>query len=123
MEIGEVEATVGDDGGATVSVVVTNTGERRGSEVIQAYVEPPGAAAARPVRQLAGFAKVELDPGESRTITLTVPPRAFAYWDPAQRTWTVEDGLHGLWVGRSSRDLTEWVAVHPGPRTLPTPQP
>ena len=122
FELGDVDARLDDSGGAIVEVAVTNVGPRRGSEVVQVYVEPPGAAATRPVRQLAGFTKVQLDAGESRTAVVSIPPRAFAYWDPSTSEWTVEDGLHGLWVGRSSRELDEWVAVEPGPRTLPTPQ-
>lgn len=123
VELGEATATVDDQGGATVQVAVTNVSTRAGSEVVQVYVEPPAGAVSRPVRQLAGFTKVHLDAGESATATVTVPARAFAYWDPSASTWQVDDGPHTLWVGRSSRDLTEWVAVEPGARTLATPQP
>ena len=123
MEIGDVRAACSPTGDATVEVTVTNVGDRRGSEVVQAYVEPPSGPVSRPVRQLAGFAKVTLDPSETATVTVRVPARAFAYWDPEASTWTVADGVHGLWVGRSSRDLTEWTAVEPGARTLATPQP
>lgn len=123
FEIGEVVATAATDGAVDVQVVVTNTGDRRGSEVVQVYVEAPDGPVARPPRQLAGFAKVTLDPGESTTATVRVPARALAYWDPLESVWRVADGDHTLWVGRSSRDLTEWVTVDPGARTLPTPQP
>lgn len=123
IEIGDVEASVHDDGAVTVDVVVTNVSERAGAEVIQVYVEPPTGPVSRPVRQLAGFAKVFLDPGEKANVGVRVPARAMAYWDLAASTWTVAEGIHGLWVGRSSRDLAEWVAVEPGARLLPTPQP
>lgn len=123
FEIGEVVATVAAGGDVTVEVVVTNTGERRGSEVVQVYVEAPTGPVTRPPRQLAGFAKVALDPGETTTVTVRVPARALAYWNPVESVWQVADGAHTLWIGRSSRDLTEWVSIDPGARTLPTPQP
>jgi beta-glucosidase len=123
VEMGHVSASVAGSGDVTVDVAVTNTGDRRGSEVIQVYVEPPSGPITHPVRQLAGFAKVTLEPGESTVVPVRVPVRALAHWDPVATTWQVAEGLHGLWVGRSSRDLSEWVAVEPGPRTLATPQP
>lgn len=121
--IGEVEAAAGADGCVTVSVAVTNAGTRAGSEVLQVYVEPPPGPVTRPVRQLAGFAKVHLAPGESRALTIELPARSLAYWDPLDVRWQVADGPHTIWVGRSSRDLTEWVTVEPGARALATPQP
>ncbi|MCW2671749.1 MAG: bglB [Frankiales bacterium] len=68
---------------AGVEVTVTNTGQRRGAEVVQAYVEPPRGPLFRPRRELRAFQKVWLDPGESTTVRLALGPRAFAYWDPA----------------------------------------
>lgn len=123
FELGEVTADVADDGAATVRVAVTNVTDRPGSEVVQVYVEPPTGTVSRPVRQLAGFTKVHVQPGETTEATVQIPARAFAYWDPAASTWRVDEGAHTLWVGRSSRDLTEWASVEPGPRTLATPQP
>lgn len=123
FEIGDVEATAVDTGDVTVRAMVTNVSPRTGSEVVQVYVEPPVGAVTRPVRQLAGFAKVHLDAGESTVVEIRVPARALAYWDPAACTWQVADGAHTLWVGRSSRDLTEWVSIDPGARPLATPQP
>lgn len=123
FEIGEAVATVAAGGDVTVEVMVTNTGRRRGSEVVQVYVEAPDGPVARPPRQLAGFAKVTLDPAETTTATVRVPARALAFWDPLESAWQVAEGTHTLWVGRSSRDLTEWVTIDPGARTLLTPQP
>ncbi len=122
FEIGEVQATVADDASVSVAVRVTNVGARRGFEVVQVYVDAPAGPVARP-RQLAGFAKVELDAGESAEVVVRVEARALAHWDPTVTQWRIVDGEHTLWVGRSSRDLTEWVTVDPGARTLPTPQP
>ncbi|WP_436796165.1 beta-glucosidase H [Actinospongicola halichondriae] len=123
FEIGDASASVADDGSVTVDVVVTNVSERSGSEVVQVYVEPPAGPVARPIRQLAGFTKVHLDAGESVSASIRLPARALAYWDPSASTWQVDAGTHTLWVGRSSRDLTEWVSVEPGARSLATPQP
>ena len=68
----------------TVRVEVTNTGDRRGAEVVQCYVAPPTSSrVTRPPKELKAFAKVQLDPGESTTVELTLDARAFAYWDPS----------------------------------------
>ncbi len=122
FELGDVTASVAADGAVDVTVRVTNVGSCRGSEVVQVYVEGPSGPVARP-RQLAGFAKVELDASESVQVPVRVPARALAYWDPTASCWRVDAGQHVLHVGRSSRDLTEWVTVEPGARTLATPQP
>jgi beta-glucosidase len=71
----------------TVDVDVTNTGERAGSHVVQCYVRPHGARLVRPDKELKAFAKVELEPGASTTVTLSLDRRAFAYWDPGQPDW------------------------------------
>jgi beta-glucosidase len=71
----------------TVEVAVTNTGSRRGSEVVQCYVAPRQPRLTRPPKELKAFAKVELDPGETRTVSLELSDRAFAYWDPGDPGW------------------------------------
>lgn len=68
----------------TVQVPVTNTGARKGSQVVQAYVRPHRSRLVRPDRELKAFAKVALDPGERRVVRLMLDERAFAYWDPGQ---------------------------------------
>ena len=123
FEIGEVDAAVGPDGSVEVATMVTNVGDRPGSEVVQVYVQPPASDVSRPVRQLAGFTKVHLAAGEQQVVHVELTPRSLAHWDTAARCWRVVDGPHTLWVGRSSRDLPEWVSVEPGARTLATPQP
>jgi beta-glucosidase len=67
----------------TVTVDVTNTGSRRGSDVVQVYVRPGASRLQRPRTELRGFAKVELDPGETTTVEVVLGDRAFAYWDSA----------------------------------------
>ena len=94
-------------GPATVSVEcdVTNAGDRAGAEVVQLYVEPPKASVPRPPRELKGFARVELAPGETRTVRLELTPRSFAYYAVPEHSWSVEAGTYGIAVGSSSRDL------------------
>ena len=88
-----------------VSCTVTNTGERRGKEVVQLYVSDPEAVVARPVRELKAFTKVDLEPGESRTVTLVLGSRDLSYWSVVAHDWVLEGGCFRLAVGASSRDL------------------
>lgn len=92
------------DGAVTVGVDVTNTGRRAGSDVVQVYVGAP-AAAGEPPRQLGGFQKVTLRPGQTRHVTFRLDPRAFSVWDSAAQAWSVVGGQHGIEVGDSSRNL------------------
>jgi beta-glucosidase len=98
------------DEGATVTVEVTNTGNRRGGEVVQVYVAPPPGDPARPLRHLAGFRRVDLDPAASVEVALMLERRAFAVWQHGQ--WTVPPGAYTVYVGRSSRDLQHAGTVH-----------
>jgi beta-glucosidase len=92
------------DGGVEASFKVKNTGRRDGMEIAEAYVEAP-ASADRPLRELKGFAKVSLKPGESQSVTLRFPPRAFSYWSDADHGWAVAPGAYRILVGSSSRDI------------------
>jgi beta-glucosidase len=91
-------------GHITVGVDVTNTGRRAGSDVVQAYMSFP-ASAGEPPRQLKGFAKVSLRPGQTKHVTLRLDERAFSVWDPAAQQWTTTDGKYQVSVGDSSRNL------------------
>ncbi len=82
-----------------------NTGARFGKAVAQLYVGVKGGNAIRPVRELKGFEKVALNPGESREITFTLNKRAFAYWNTEIHDWYAETGTYTIEVGASSRDL------------------
>jgi beta-glucosidase len=87
-----------------VSFEVTNTGKSAGAEVAQLYVSDPSAKTERPERELKGFEKVRLAPGESKQVTLSLDARAFSYWDDAAHKWTIDPGKFVIHVGDSSED-------------------
>ncbi|MCR8907191.1 glycoside hydrolase family 3 C-terminal domain-containing protein [Thermophilibacter sp. ET337] len=91
------------DHGATFTV--TNTGSCAGAEVAQLYVAKPEHEVFRPEQELRGFAKVELAPGESRTVEIALNERAFSYFNVATGRWEVEGGTYELRVGASSEDV------------------
>ena len=92
------------DGGLTVEVDVVNVGERPGDEVVQLYVRDEEATVARPVRELCGFRRLHLAPGERRTVAFTLDAEQFAYTGADMRR-VIEPGRVTLFVGRSSADL------------------
>ncbi|MBR5110384.1 MAG: glycoside hydrolase family 3 C-terminal domain-containing protein [Clostridia bacterium] len=94
-----------DTDALTVTVTVTNTGKRFGKAVAQLYVGDRESTPIRPVRELKGFEKVALEPGESKDVSFTLDKRAFAYWNEAIHDWHVETGDFTVEVGASSRDL------------------
>jgi beta-glucosidase len=89
----------------TARILVGNTGARAGRHVVQVYASRPDSVVERPVRWLAGFAPVELGPGESAAVDVVIAARAFEHWDTAASQWTTEPGTFRLDIGRSSRDL------------------
>ncbi|MDO9395890.1 MAG: glycoside hydrolase family 3 C-terminal domain-containing protein, partial [Herbiconiux sp.] len=99
------DALEAPDAGITLALTVTNTGERRGVEVLQLYVHAAGSSVFRPEQELRAFAKVELDAGESRRVTLRLPRSAFRFWDAEAHAWAIEPGRFELRLGRSSRDI------------------
>jgi beta-glucosidase len=94
-----------DDLAATVTLSVTNTGPVAGAEVVQAYVGDVESEVTRPVRELKSFVKVWLEPGETRSIELSLDQRAFSFWSVRWDRWAVEEGDFEIAVGTSSRDL------------------
>ena len=96
---------------AEVTVTVTNTSDVAGAETVQVYVAPPKAKVARPVHELKGFAKVALEPGESKNVTIALDDRAFAYWSERFDDWHVEGGTYTVEVGVSSRDIISRLDV------------
>jgi beta-glucosidase len=129
-------SVAGDYRDLTVTIPVTNTGGRGGSEVVQLYVSPPRSERPRPNLELRAFAKVELDPGDTTEVCLTLDRRAFARWDPAlpdhdrirdqlqsrgsadveppgpaRGGWVVDPGTYHLNIGRSSADIAHRIPM------------
>ena len=103
LQASQTEAESGET--VRYSIDVTNTGSVAGAEVIQLYVTYPGSAVERAERELKGFAKVELEPGASQTVEITVPVNDLAYYDVAESAWALEALEHAVHVGTSSRNL------------------
>ena len=87
-----------------VSFDVTNTGKVAGAEVAELYVSDPSAKIDRPERELKGFEKVRLNPGETKHVTLNLDARAFSYWDENAHKWTIDPGKFKIRVGDSSEN-------------------
>ena len=136
FEIGAPQMAANYDSAAsgtvTVVVPVTNTGSRRGAEVVQLYVGSRSPLVVRPPKELKAFQKVWLEPGESTAISLTLDARSFAYWDPgntykgtlaptavgffgatpeATIGWRVDPGTYEIHVGRSSADIAHVATI------------
>ena len=92
-----------------VTLDLTNTGARRGTEVVQLYVHDPDSSWLRPEQELKAFAKQSLDPGESQRIVFELDERALSFFDPAQNAWVAEPGVFEIRVGASSRDIRQRV--------------
>ena len=90
---------------------LTNTGDREGAEVAQLYVSDPVCSVMRPVKELKGFKKVFLKPGESRRITLDIPVSSFAFYSEAQSQFVVEPGEFILQLGASASDIKQKISV------------
>ncbi|MEO8337082.1 MAG: glycoside hydrolase family 3 C-terminal domain-containing protein, partial [bacterium] len=98
-------ATLPAAGTVTVKVDVTNTGKRAGDEVVQLYVRHLGSRVSRPKRDLRGFRRITLSPGETRTVSFPLVASSLAYWDEATHAWVVENAPVSLEVGASSADI------------------
>ncbi len=94
-----------DDGKVQVSFDLTNTGSRAGAEVAQVYVSDSHSDVPRPPKELKGFSKVSLQPGETQRVTVELDQRSFAYYDVNSRDWEVTPGTFEVLVGRSSKDI------------------
>ncbi|CAM5564731.1 glycoside hydrolase family 3 C-terminal domain-containing protein [Streptomyces aurantiogriseus] len=106
---------------ATVSVTVTNTGERPGKHVVQVYVAAPKRPASSPARELRGFAKVALAPGESTTVEIALDRRAFAYWDITRDDWTIAAGQYQVQLADNAHDLVATATLDLAGDALPLP--
>ncbi|MBN1597290.1 MAG: glycoside hydrolase family 3 C-terminal domain-containing protein [Bacteroidales bacterium] len=88
-----------------VSFVIKNTGERTGAEIAQLYIHDTEASVERPVKELKGFKKVKLNPGESKTVTLQLGKEDFSFWSPEAKDWIAEPGKFEIRVGSSSDNI------------------
>ena len=104
-----------------VTLTVTNTGKRAGAEIVQLYVAKPGAEVFRPAQELKGFAKVQLQPGESKNVTIPLDDKAFRYWNTKTDSWEVEGGSYELRVGASSVDIRLTAVVEVAGTGAPNP--
>jgi beta-glucosidase len=89
-------------------------GERSAKETAQIYVRPRAPSVERPIKELKGFAKVALAPGESREISLTLNARAFSFWDVTKGAWKAEPGAYDILVGGSAADIELQATVRLG---------
>ena len=89
----------------TVSVDVTNTGNVAGKEAVQLYVKDMTASTIRPEKELKGFEKVQLAPGETKTVTMKLDKRSFAWYNTQLHDWYAASGKYEVLIGASSRDI------------------
>ena len=98
------------DGSITVSVPVTNTGDVAGAEVVQVYVSDPEASVARPVKELKGFAKVMLEPGQTKTVSVVLDRQSLSFFDAEKHAWVAEPGRFDVLIGSSSANIRHSVS-------------
>ena len=96
----------------TVSVDVTNTGDMEGKEIVQLYISDQTKAARRPIRELKGYEKVSLTPGETKTVVFTLNYRSFAWYNVGIKDWYAASGDYKILIGASSRDMRLSGNVH-----------
>ncbi|MFF0256353.1 glycoside hydrolase family 3 C-terminal domain-containing protein [Micromonospora zamorensis] len=111
--------SVAADGTIAVSVDVTNAGARAGSEVVQLYTHQRTSRDRTPIRQLRAFQRVQLAPGQTRTVTLRLPAADLAHWDVTRSRWVVESSTYDLMVGASAQDIRARAAVRVRGETIP----
>lgn len=99
------DTAVGDDDILTVNAVITNTGNCAGKEIVQLYVADKSDFAVRPEKELKDFIKIELQPGESKTVTFRLDKRAFSYYNEELGDWYAPNGKYDIMIASSSRDI------------------
>ena len=104
-------SVIGKNDTVTVSFKVKNTGSRAGSDVAQIYVHDVESTMNRPVKELRGFKKVHLQPGEEKEVSIVLDRRAFEYYTPALHKWVVEGGEYQILVGRNVQEIVLETAV------------
>jgi len=118
---GNLRATPAVDAAGTVqvSVEVTNTGARAGDEVVQLYTHQRTSRDKEPFKQLHGFQRVTLAPGQTRTARFTLPAADLAHWDVTRGKWVVESSDYDVLVGSSSADIRQQATLHVHGETIP----
>ncbi|MEV6305922.1 glycoside hydrolase family 3 C-terminal domain-containing protein [Actinoplanes sp. NPDC051861] len=106
-------------GDGRVSLTVTNTGKRAGDEVVQLYTHQRTSRDATPTKQLRGFQKVALKPGQSKTVTFRLQPSDLARWDQTRQRWVVENSVHDILLGASSADIRQRATLSVRGETIP----
>jgi beta-glucosidase len=119
FDYSDLHAEAAADGSANVTVTVTNRGKRTGDEIVQIYVAPPKSPVPRPPKELEGFVRVSLEPGQSKPVSLTLEPRAFAFWDGAAGRFAVTGGAYEILAASSSSDVRLRQPIQVAARTLP----
>ena len=99
------DTAVGDDDILTVNAVITNTGNCAGKEIVQLYVADKSGFAVRPEKELKDFIKIELLPGERKTVTFRLDKRAFSYYNEELGDWYAPNGKYDIMIASSSRDI------------------
>lgn len=99
------KATMTADGSVTVKVDVTNTGKRAGAEVVQLYIADLKSSLPRPAKELKGFKKVQLNPGETKTVEFTIDSSALSFYNDTKKQWEAEPGAFEAIIGASSADI------------------
>lgn len=104
-------AAIRDTDTITVSVDITNTGSRAGQEIVQLYVQNATCEETRPEKELRDFAKIALEPGETKTVTFTLDQRCFAYYNTDIHDWYAPSGTYHILLAASSRDIRQELTV------------
>ena len=84
---------------------VRNTGTREGAEVVQVYVHQAKSSVERPEKELKAFSRIELKPGETKSVSIILDRRSMWFFDPAVHDWAVEPGVYDVFIGESMRDI------------------
>jgi len=100
-----------DSEGLKVSIDIDNTGDVAGKEIVQVYIKDMKSKLIRPPKELKGFAKISLEPGEQKTIDFKFDQRAFSYYHPSYRQWITEDGEFEILIGASAEDIKYTIKV------------
>ncbi|WP_289753064.1 glycoside hydrolase family 3 C-terminal domain-containing protein [uncultured Duncaniella sp.] len=101
--------TIGSDESLTITIPVRNTGDRDGKETVQLYIGDDKASVLRPLKELKGFEKIELAPGEEKTVNFTITPDALKFYDDKTASWVAEPGKFRAHIGSSSTDIRATV--------------